>query len=69
MAEEVKAVCKILESVRVDTEVHTDAFKRLLELLGGEFEADLLAMVMTVAAGHSEQHYWTNQTNRNLAKG
>ena len=69
MAEEVKAVCKILESVRVDTEVHTDAFKRLLELLGGEFEADLLAMVMTVAAGHSGQHYWTNQTNRNLAKG
>ncbi len=77
MVDEVRAVCRVLETVGPDTKdrelcAYTDSLRRLLELLvedAGQFEVSLLAVIMVVAVGHSGQHYWTNQTNRHLAKG
>lgn len=81
LEQEITTISRILECVKVCREVdkfdadgidtYTDALKRLLKLVGedGEVGVDVLGVVMVAAVGHSGQHYWTNQTNRDLAKG
>ena len=64
----VEQLCEVLEN---PTEDNGD--QQLLKLLDecgrGNHEIVCVSRMVIVCAGHSESHYWTNSTTRQLANG